>query len=59
MRINITFPDDKLNVTDEYADLLGLSRSAFIAMCVSHYIATVFYAGHDCRQSKSDTCDNR
>ena len=41
MRINITYPDDKLQRTDEAAQLLGLSRSAFIAMCVSHYIATM------------------
>lgn len=42
MRINITYPDDKLKMTDELAKLLGLSRSAFISFCVSHYIATTF-----------------
>ena len=41
MRINITYPDDKLQRTDEVAQLLGLSRSAFISMCVSYYIATM------------------
>lgn len=55
MRINITYPDDKLKKTDEVAKLLGLSRSSFIALCVSHYITTVLESGHDCRQSKNDT----
>lgn len=59
MRINITYPDDKLKKTDEVASLLGLSRSSFIALCVSHYITTVLNAGHDFRQSKTDTNVNR
>lgn len=59
MRINITYPDDKLKKTDEVAKLLGLSRSSFIALCVSHYITTVLDTRRTYGQSKIYTDLNR
>lgn len=59
MRININYPSDKLQHTDAVADRLGLSRSAFIVMCVSYYIATVIEPGITYRQSEKDTSLNR
>lgn len=59
MRININYPADKLQHTDAVADRLGLSRSAFIAMCVSYYITTVIEPGLTSGQSKKHTSSNR
>lgn len=64
MRICINYPDEKLYQTDTAAELLGLSRSAFISLCVSHYIATVMDYRKGATlpnegQSKNDTNGNR
>lgn len=58
MKICINYPADKLQHTDAVADILGLSRSAFIAMCVSYYITTVINPGGTAGQSKNGTCVN-
>lgn len=59
MKICLNYPAEKLQRTDAVADRLGLSRSAFVAMCVSYYITTVIEPGITHGQSKNDTCVNR